>query len=256
MLSRPCSRASRRTAGALALVLSSLLLPAAAGSAAPAEPAGSGDGTMVVGGEEVGRVEENPGAVALGLKGNPQCTGARVAPRWVLTARHCVEPTWEGDSIAVDTADTRTVVFGKGPRAKIVRAAYAPVGDMALVELDGEPAGPVLPWTDRLPRRGDVFTVIGWGSTSIEGDAGLRLRRGTQRMDRFEGTSNFPDLKAAVLTRITGSGCMGDSGGPLLREGKVWGAYLGGDCRSVNFYTTTADNASWISRTTGVPPVR
>ncbi|WP_116115796.1 S1 family peptidase [Austwickia chelonae] len=243
----------RRAAGVLAVVLAWCVLPVPSVSAALDR---GGDGVRVVGGEEVKRVEENPGVVSLGLRGDPQCTGSRIAPRWVLTARHCAEPTGEGEAIGVDTAYTRTVTFGVGPRAKIVEAVFAPVGDMAVVKLDSEPEGSFLPWTDRRPRRGDLFTVIGWGSQSFETDPSRQLRRGTQRMDRFEGTSNYPDLKAAVLTPVTGTGCSGDSGGPLLRDGKVWGAFLGGDCRSEGFYTTTADNASWISRTTGVAPTR
>ena len=217
--------------------------------------------------------------------GGGACTGAIVAPRLLLTARHCISPFTEGtftctlDGNISDTdpqvpAGAGTIGLPYSPERIEVRVGVNPfdkepdaVGervfsvatdticrnDIALVlldrELDVEPL-PMRLTTPTLP--GEEVTVLGYGQDDID-FIGRVERSGVPilavgRSDLYpEGRNAYPRTFS-----VGPAGCPGDSGGPALSEA---GAALGvfsiivGNCMSSNvrnFYTQLAPFRSFI----------
>lgn len=171
------------------------------------EPTGSASRPIVDG--SLSGKGAHPETVFLWL-GNGSCTGTLIAPRVILTARHCVE--------GVSLEDLQ-VYFGNDPSegdgswAAPEDYIYHDRGDIALIAL-ARPAA-----TDPIPYRrqgiynsdlGREVLLVGFGDTGGEGSAGIK-REGRTVLDDLSG-----DL---IFVGTTGSKtCFGDSGGPTFVE--------------------------------------
>ena len=178
------------------------------------------------------------------------CTGTLLAPRLVLTARHCVAKTDEsaacdssgnptfGGEIQGDHLPSKLYAFSgttrpdflrgldKGARAaEIIDDASKTLcnHDLALILLDrplvGGKIAPVR--LDGGPRKGDSVLVVGWGVTDKTSDPPVRQQRSGVKIL----TVGPADALGPAEFRLGESGCAGDSGGPAFAEDT--GAVLG-----------------------------
>lgn len=206
------------------------------------------------------------------------CTAVLVAPRLVLTARHCVSDTdadvscsVEGDAVSGGAVrvnhDPRKlyVLVGKD-RPDLDPATWKPEGrgaevlddgsenlcnhDLAFVLLDqpivGTPIASVR--LDGEAEKGERLTTVGWGVTSDVDEPTARQQRSGVVVTRVG-----PDRDDPILTpnefAFDESICLGDSGGPIFSEST--GAVVGVVSRGGNGRSST-DLASTCTKATNL----
>ncbi len=188
----------------------------------------------------------HPAVVAIRTRAGELCTGALVAPRLVLTARHCVSAAVDfidcsaprhvlGDlpaaSLRVVTDDDAL----RGPTAALVARVVVPAGqrlcgaDVAVLVLDRAlPAIAPLEVDGRAqPRVDDAVTVVGYGRRGDSSRAGVGVRY---------ARSGVRVVAVRDGEIMTGEGtCGGDSGSPLLdtRTGRIVGVLSRGSDQCV-----------------------
>jgi secreted trypsin-like serine protease len=166
---------------------------------------------------------KDPAVVAIDIGGEALCTGSLIAPRWVLTARHCVSDTSEEVDCPSSSpqiqgerpADSFTILVGDdintakpvaiGERVIVPQSDVLCDHDMALIELDRAVTG-ITPLS--LGSLSGVKTVrgVGFGKRSDSADAGKKMTR-----------SNVAIVDQSTAEFVVGVlSCNGDSGGPAL----------------------------------------
>lgn len=162
--------------------------------------------------------KHGPWAVRVYTDGEPSCTGAVVAPEWVITAGHCVRyDNWDV-TFRVGSLDQR---HGKVVHRVENGTVFAPGADVALVRVPRLTVEPIEPGTAADVKVGRGVRSYGWGATcapprdetSCQSDV-LRQARvrivshADRRCDLLVGTGDF------CAQRGTGLPAGGDSGGP------------------------------------------
>ncbi|XP_049838182.1 mite allergen Der f 3-like [Schistocerca gregaria] len=211
-------------------------------------PGGSVQRRMsVLQGRIVNGVEAAPGEfphqVTLRANGYHQCGASILNENWVLTAAHCVEVPNTYDVLA----GTNIVTEG-GTKHNVTdiisHQDYDPsdswINDIALLKvspafpIDGITVAPVqLPDQGEQVPVGASITVIGWGNLWYLGLSTVELRKvDLLIVDQEECEAVWNDFGYAVhptqicaarFEDINYGTCNGDSGGPLLYEGKIVG---------------------------------
>jgi hypothetical protein len=229
-------------------------------------------GQAIVGGEDSpsGGIEDAVVLLRSEVKGGELvCTAALVASNLALTARHCVsysspgafrcntrgeliDSVDGGGSLGLDlpanavtfygTAQPRDQPIARGARIVSTLSDTSCVNDLAFVVLDRKLDLPVLPLRlGRPARASEPVTLVGYGTSQF----GEMLEWRTQTRQRKSGlviAGVGPDLADQVTTIpprtiiVDGpSGCLGDSGGPLMAEAThallgVFALSQGSDC--------------------------
>jgi hypothetical protein len=153
------------------------------------------------------------------------CSGALVAPSWVITAGHCLHdgarnrisgpPRYE-----VRVTVGRATLSGTGGSTReVVEVRQSATEDVALIRLD-RPVFTVLPIfvAPHAPKVNEVLRLTGWGSADAEADLSHRpdrLQTGLVEVSSFTDTDVFVH---GVAPHPTTSACPYDSGAPYFRE--------------------------------------
>jgi len=228
------------TVGSLLLALS---------TAAPASAAhmSRSDGPVtpqIIGGDYVASA---PWAAALYYDGGGfYCSGTIIAPRWVITAQHCI---YDGYTMYVRVGN---VHHPDGTIARVRRVVRAAGADMALLNLERSVDTTYAPLASSDPPVGRTNHIYGWGTTEVGEDAPLSewLKVASVRVTSTNSSDYFGG-RAVQSRRISGTAGYGDSGGPQFYDGRLVGVCSTGDY-VYQTYGSISANRSWIRRVAGV----
>ena len=189
--------------------------------------------------------DRHPGVLALFTTDGSLCTATLIAPRLVLTARHCVSRTTptlrcpSTDRQVLATRDPEEIDVLLGETTLVARdgrhgvASFVPPGDnlcdadVAVVALDRAitSIAPLRVARTNDTREGSAVTLVGFGARGDSTRAGVGARYFRN------GVRVLADTPTELL--IGRGACEGDSGGPALdpRTGAVVGVLSRGSDR-------------------------
>jgi hypothetical protein len=187
------------------------------------------------------------------------CSGTLIAPRIVLTAKHCTTGT---------AGDAFWVLFGMDDTAPVlalqtVRKREHDTVDLTLLELSAAPSDTLavapIPITLEDLSDADIGITLeqaGYGYVNTNGTTNGRFFV-AEPLDGFETDGNYLVVNGMNVHGV----CFGDSGGPSMRispagDTRVLGALGYGDpsCVGRDRYTRVDGARAWIEEWTGVTP--
>ncbi|BCY08551.1 trypsin-like serine protease [Actinoplanes sp. L3-i22] len=191
------------------------------------------------------------------------CSGALIAPTWVITAGHCFRDAG-GKRVSRTVAVRTTVTVGRtvlgksgGHEVGVVAVRQSESADVALVKLsaaitDIEP----LRVGDTPPAPGEKVRLTGYGLADTGSTTPDRLQTGRFAVDRVGDA--VLEISGRAPQRAT-SACPHDSGGPYFRENPpvlVAVVSSGPTCphEGPDLSARTDNLAGWITGTTTAEP--
>ena len=250
------------SAALMAPVLSGPPAHAAAAREEPVKeaPAPGGDGTLSrdIAGGGTTTVSAAPFAVQVSFDSagtNVGCTGSQIAAGWVITAKHC-------NSTSLRSVRLGSSYLGTGGAVRSVAARYAaPAGDVLLLKLSTPYYGSYVGLSSSFPATGMPATVYGWGDQSEGSGAMSYYLKAAGVSVVWQGVDNYGG--PSVRTRSeSGHPLSGDSGGPLIVNGKLAGVLSTSDILPArnpasyagyyNDHASVVRNLAWITSVSGV----
>jgi secreted trypsin-like serine protease len=158
-----------------------------------------------------------------GGRRNSACSGALIAPHWVVTAGHCFR---DANGVRVDrpVADLTTATVGRadlggtnGQVATVVAVHQSPTNDLSLAKLD-QPIRGIRPVAlrQKAPKVGSIVRLTGYGSTTgTNPTPSTVLRTGQFTVTGVNDSTISVRGRAPALDT---SACPFDSGAPYFVE--------------------------------------
>jgi secreted trypsin-like serine protease len=190
-----------------------------------------------------GTVDSAPWAAAVYHGDRFFCSGTIIAPRWVLTASHCV-------------GDDMTVRIGSvyrdhgGTVANVVDAMVSPHGDLSLLELGESVSTTYSPLSSSYPAVGATNYIYGWGRTSYSGEPSLQLKTAAVEVTSTN-CRDYVGGRGICSHGLSGVAWGGDSGGPQFQRGRQVGVSSTADGSTSQTYGAVAASRSWIRSVSG-----
>jgi secreted trypsin-like serine protease len=186
------------------------------------------------------------------------CTGALIAPGWVLTTGHCFHDA-NRNRVSGKVPYPTTVTLGlvdeateSGVARKVTEVVQAKENDVALIKID-TPVTTVQPLkvNRTVPKVGQQLTLAGWGSlTGADPKPASRMQQGTVAVAKVEPATL--GVRGAA-PEITTSACTYDSGAPYFTGTELVALEATGPgCPHAGIETTSRADilAAWIAKTT------
>ena len=213
--------------------------------------------SALINGSDVPSTPISPGRqAAIGALRKPEgelaCTGTYLGDRWIITARHCIEPaTFDGlvFHTSRDLSALSAAVAERYPHPELDVMLLRVPASAALSALHLEP---IDLWESSTPGDwlGKTVTLAGFGDTADGSDGRLQF------LD--EPVVSVDANEIVVDGGAEHGACAGDSGGPLLATSaagapRLIGVLSGGSasCRGRDRYVASTAFADWVSRTRG-----
>lgn len=220
----------RLTMAIVATALVGAFVSPSAAAAAPQE---------IIGGSTVSSA---PWAAAVFQNGSFACSGSIIAPRWVLTARHCL-----GGTMSVRVG---SVYRSSGGTTSAVSATYGRY-DLALLYLSSSISTSYVTLASSNPPVGSTNTIFGWGRTCTNCDASPQLKTASVQT-ATNGATDAYGGPAIRSNGVNGVAWQGDSGGPQFYNGQQVGVCSTGNGSTYQNYASVASSRSWITSVAGV----
>ena len=174
-----------------------------------------------------------------------ECSGSAVAAQWVLTARHCVNPS--GMTVLIGAKQ-----LGDGTKAVVDDKIVDPAGDLALLHLTEPVSTTYVTLADEDPTVGAINEIYGWGKTDPTSGPSDQLKSARVKVTSVD-CQDGQGGRAICSTGITGTAFNGDSGGPEMASGvEVGVCSTGDDDAKTQQYASVAANRQWIREVANV----